>query len=461
MVDTVLQTLGGLGLFLLGMLVMTDGLRALAGNAMRAALIRFTRTPWSGALTGTIVTAILQSSSASIVATIGFVGAGLISFTAALGVVFGANLGTTFTGWLVALLGFKFKLGSVVLPLIFVGTALKLLSKRSWGQAGYSLAGFGLIFVGIATMQEAMDGLSGVITPERLPPPTFVGLVQLIGLGLGTTLITQSSSAGVAATLTALHAGAIGFLQAAALVIGMDVGTTITAVFAALGSSVNARRTGASHVVYNLWAALLGLVMLPVYIDVWERFIPGGLGENPEVALVGFHTTFNLLAVATILPLTQPFARLIMRLLPSQGPAYTDGLSDSLLEQPHLALSAAQRSMETEFLALIHHLSAILGSPHGQRLDLMELQAALDETHLYLDKIHLQQGTDPNWERLLNLIHALDHLQRIHERCEEEEDRANTLKLTPELAPEHTLLLDTLKELSIVSGSGIWLPLVS
>ncbi|MEN9223759.1 MAG: Na/Pi symporter, partial [Thermostichus sp. BF3_bins_97] len=361
-----------------------------------------------------------------------------------------------FTGWLVALLGFKFKLGSVVLPLIFIGTALKLFGNRRWGQGGYSLAGFGLIFVGIATLQQAMDGLSSVITPERLPDTTPLGLAQLIGLGLGSTLITQSSSAGVAATLTALHAGAVNFTQAAALVIGMDVGTTITAVFAALGGSVNARRTGASHVVYNLWAALLGLGMLPAYIDFWERYIPGGLSENPEIALVGFHTTFNLLGVATILPLTQPFARLIMRLIPSPGPAYTDGLSESLLEQPSLALSAAQRSMETEFLALLSHLAAILGSPQGKRLDLTELQVALDETHLYLDKIHLQEGADPSWERLLNLIHALDHLQRIHERCEEEEDRANTVKLTPELAAEHTLLLETLNQLSTAIPAHRW-----
>ncbi|HIK43375.1 MAG TPA: Na/Pi cotransporter family protein, partial [Leptolyngbyaceae cyanobacterium M65_K2018_010] len=394
------------------MVVMTDGLRALAGKAMRVALMRFTQTPWSGTVTGAVVTAILQSSSATIVATVGFVSAGVMGFTAALGVVFGANLGTTATGWLVALLGFKFRLGNLVMPLIFIGTALKLFSKPKLANAGYALAGFGLIFVGIATMQTAMDGMAGVITPDRLPPASGVGLVQLISLGLVTTLITQSSSAGVAATLTALHAGSVNFVQAAALVIGMDVGTTVTAVLAALGGSVNAQRTAAAHVVYNLWAALLGLLLLPAYLGFWGRFVPGGLPANPEVALVGFHTAFNVVGVATILPLTRPFARLITQLIPSRGPAYTEGLSESLLAQPELALAAAQRSMKAELLALVGHLQAILEDRPGQRVDLGELQAALDETHVFLDKIHLETGTEPNWERLINLIHALDHLQR-------------------------------------------------
>jgi phosphate:Na+ symporter len=151
------------------MIVMTDGLRALAGNAMRTALMRFTRTPLSGAITGAVTTAILQSSSATTVATVGFVGAGLISFSAALGIIFGANVGTTVTGWLVAILGVKLKLGTVILPLIFIGTSLKLFAQERVARLGYAIAGFGLIFVGITTLQEAMGGLQGVISPAQLP----------------------------------------------------------------------------------------------------------------------------------------------------------------------------------------------------------------------------------------------------------------------------------------------------
>jgi len=141
-----LQAIGGLGLFLLGMIVMTEGLRALAGDNIRAALMRFTHNPLSGAVSGTVGTAILQSSSAMTVMAVGFVGAGLMSFPEALGIIFGTNIGTTITGWIVALFGFKFKIGIVVLPLIFMGAVLRLFTRNKLAMAGYTCAGFGLIF---------------------------------------------------------------------------------------------------------------------------------------------------------------------------------------------------------------------------------------------------------------------------------------------------------------------------
>lgn len=249
---TLLQAVGGLGIFLLGMLIMTEGLRALTGNAIQRLLIRFTQTPTSGALTGAIATAILQSSSATTVAAVGFVGAGLLTFPAALGIIFGANIGTTITGWLVALIGFKLQLGTLMMPLILIGVLMRLFAKVRPGQIGYALAGFGLIFVGIEAMQQGMAGLESHFLADTFPANTFTGRLILVLLGIVVTLITQSSSAGVAAALTALFTGTIEFEQAAALIIGMDVGTTVTAIIATIGGSVGSRRTGLSHIVYNL-----------------------------------------------------------------------------------------------------------------------------------------------------------------------------------------------------------------
>jgi phosphate:Na+ symporter len=295
---TIAEALGGLGLFLLGMIVMTEGLRSLAGNAMRAALMRFTQTPLSGAITGAVATALLQSSSATTVATVGFVSAGLLPFPHALGVIFGANLGTTITGWLVAIVGFKLQLDTVVLPLIFIGASLKLLAGEKYSKTGVAIAGFGLIFVGISTLQTAMGGFQGVLTPASLPGDAWLGRLQLVGIGIGVTLVTQSSSAGVATTLAALYAGAINFPQAAALVIGMDVGTTVTAVMATLGGSIAARRTGFSHVVYNLVTGAIALGLITPYLALWERLAPGQLVQNAEIGLVAFHSCFNLVGVA-------------------------------------------------------------------------------------------------------------------------------------------------------------------
>ena len=153
--NTLLQTIGGLGLFLLGMIIMTEALRSLAGQIIRNALMRFTRNPLSGAVTGAISTAVLQSSSATTVAAVGFVGAGLITFPESLGIIFGANIGTTITGWLVALIGFKLQLGTLMFPVIFIGVMLRLFGNKRISNIGMGIAGFALIFIGISRHSPA------------------------------------------------------------------------------------------------------------------------------------------------------------------------------------------------------------------------------------------------------------------------------------------------------------------
>ena len=217
LIGGVLLGLGGLGLFLLGMVVLTDGLRALAGRALRLLLSRFTRSPLSGAMTGALTTAAVQSSSATTVAAVGFVGAGLLTFPQAFGIVLGANVGTTVTGWLVALIGFKLKLGTAALPIVLVGVLLRLFARGRAASAGFAIAGFGLIFVGISLMQEGVGGLAGIITPESFPDDTWVGRLILVLFGILFTLVTQSSSAGVAMALAAVNASAMTVQQAAAV----------------------------------------------------------------------------------------------------------------------------------------------------------------------------------------------------------------------------------------------------
>ncbi len=168
--QSLIQAIGGIGVFLLGMVVMTEGLKALAGARISQWLADATRSPWSGATTGAISTAILQSSSATTVAAVGFVGAGLLTFSQSLGIIFGANLGTTITGWMVALVGFKLQLGSLLLPLIFVGVMLRIFASGRIARAGFSIAGFALIFVGIDLLQQAAAKSTSVTLP-RTPRP--------------------------------------------------------------------------------------------------------------------------------------------------------------------------------------------------------------------------------------------------------------------------------------------------
>ncbi|TNF45392.1 MAG: Na/Pi cotransporter family protein [Epsilonproteobacteria bacterium] len=439
---TIIKASGGLGLFLLGMLVMTEGLRSLAGDTIRNALMRFTKSPYSGAATGAVSTALLQSSSATTVAAVGFVAAGLMTFSEALGIIFGANVGTTITGWMVALLGFKLKLATIVLPIILLGVLFKLFFKDKIASFGYAMAGFGLIFVGISMMQEGMMGFEGIITPENMPSDSLIGLLQLVSLGILATLLTQSSSAGVAATLTALYTNVINFEQAAALVIGMDVGTTVTAVIASIGGSVNVRRTGFSHVIYNLFTAIMALSLIAPYIYIWDILAPGALIQNAEIALVAFHSSFNLLGVLIILPFTHYFAHLMEKIIPSKSPLFTEKLDERLLEEPSLAIEVARLSVQNEFVALLKHINFIMGDmTYGKKADLPLLQSALDKTHLYVDQINPKEDKDTKWKEVISLIHILDHAQRLHERCEEEEYRARLVQISPGLHKEHQQLI--------------------
>jgi phosphate:Na+ symporter len=396
-IGSVLLCLGGLGLFLLGMVVLTDGLRALAGRALRRVLSRFTRSPVSGAMTGALTTAVVQSSSATTVATVGFVGAGLLTFPQALGIVLGANVGTTVTGWLVALLGFKLELGLAALPIVLVGVLIRLLTEGRASAVGFALAGFGLIFVGISLLQEGMGGFVGIITPESFPGDTWTGRLLLVMFGIAFTLVTQSSSAGVAMALAAVNASAMTVQQAAATVIGMDIGTTATAVLATIGGSVHAKRTGYAHAMYNLFAGTAAFLILVPFMHALERFAPRLLASEPELVLVGFHTFFNLLGVSIALPFAPKLAGLLVRLAPLKVIPFARRLDHSLLDAPAAALDALGTTLAdltaTTFEMILQLLSTTRA--RGVEARVGQIRQALSETRTYVESI--RSSPDEGW----------------------------------------------------------------
>ncbi len=451
----ILTALGGLGLFLLGMMVMTNGLRALAGDSLQLWLKRFTNSPASGALTGTVATAILQSSSATTVSTVGFVAAGLLTFPQALGVVFGANLGTTVTGWMVALLGFKLKIGAVALPVVFIGMMLNMFGRGRWSDLGRTVAGFGVLFVGIGFMQQGMGGFQEALSPASFPPDTWGGRLLLVALGAALVLVTQSSSAGVAIAMTALSAGAINFPQAACLVIGMDVGTTVTAVLASLGSSDAARRTGLSHTIYNVFTAIGALLILDAYIWLTEWIWPGAIQSNPEIALVGFHTAFNVLALAVGLPLARPFADLMERLVPKRDAGLTWRLDDRLLAEPGAAEAAIVATLKDEFAVILEWLRDALGGAEGPRgMTRHELLQDLRNTRDYLDRTNRLVGPGHRPLDMLTSIHAMDHLHRMYWRLRQREI-IETVNQSGDLSDNSSRLREVSNNLSARLGLGI------
>lgn len=458
--SAILTAAGGLGFFLLGLSLMTEGLRTLAGPRLRQGLLRFTGSPWSGAWTGAFTTALLQSSTATTVATVGFVSAGVLSFQASLGIIFGANVGSTGLGWLVALLGIKLNLRLLMLPLLLVGATLRVLGRGRQAQIGLTLAGFGLLFSGIDGLQQAMAGQGLLLDPTRFDGGTTLGRLQLLLLGVLTTVITQSSGAGVATTLAALAAGALVLPQALALVIGMDLGSTLTAMVAALGANLSARRTAVAHLVFNLFTAALAFALLPAYWGALQRWLPNLVQRDPEFALTAFHTGFNIAGLLLLLPVTQPFARLIRRLVRGNGDRSIDALADVPPALPHRALTQARAALLQTFVALLEHLHQGLtpgaGKARAALVPLAVLQADLDRLEVFLDQIHLGEAGGRLHSTLLHLLHGLDHLQRLHERCEEEPQRQHTVATCAALAEERHWLLRTEQGLIPLVLDGQW-----
>ena len=417
-----MQTLGGLGLFLFGMAVMTGALRMLADDRLRRVLAQSVNNPWKGAATGAVSTAVLQSSSATTVAAVGFVGAGLMTFPEALGIIFGANVGTTLTGWFVAVLGFKLKLGQVVLPLILLGVLLRLAGGRRLEPWGMAVAGFGLIFVGIGVLQEGLGGLEGHVTPDQFPPDTFTGRLILVAIGLMITLVTQSSSAGVATALAAVHAETISLNQAAAMMIGMDLGTTATAALATIGANVHAKRTGFAHVIYNSLTAVAAFLLLSPYMLAVDAVLPAARTAEPELVLVGFHTFFNALGVLAVLPFTGHFAGLIVRLFPARGNPLTRQLERSLLNDPSTASASVAGTLWSVTGALLGELNRRLRNVQAATADsvLNDATDAIAQTNGYLQEL-ATRFQPPQVSEFVAHIHVLDHLRRIAVRLQEEQ----------------------------------------
>jgi phosphate:Na+ symporter len=311
----ILNAAGGLGIFLLAMTMMTAGLKVFGGERLKHHLERWTLTPLRGVATGALVTALVQSSSAVTVATLGFVNAGILSLRQSLGVIFGANVGTTMTGWLVSLIGFGFKIEAFALPLIALGVGLRIAvqNKRLRGL-GEALAGFGLFFLGLSVLKDAFSMVAGTFGTATLAQTgagaTGIALFALVGLIA--TVLTQSSSAAVALILTAASQSALGLGAAAAAIIGANVGTTSTAAFAVIGATPNAKRVAAGHILFNLLTGLVALAILPLLL--WLTGELGhllGLSDQPAIVLALFHTVFNLVGVVLLLPFIGSLTRFL------------------------------------------------------------------------------------------------------------------------------------------------------
>lgn len=336
--------IGGLGLFLLAIGMMTDGLKLAAGNALRTLLAKWSKTPFRGVVSGAAMTALVQSSSAVTVASLGFVNAGLLSMRHALGIVYGANIGTTMTGWLVAMVGFKLNIQAVALPMIGVGMILKLLKPNSrLASVGIAIAGFGLFFVGIDSLKTAFEGIVSTFDLSQFKAEGVEGFLMYLVIGFVMTVLTQSSSASIALTITAATSGMVGIYAAGAMVIGANIGTTSTAMFASIGATSSAKRVAAAQVVFNVVTAVVAALILPLLFGLihWITAV-AEIDADPGITLAIFHTLFNLLGVALIFPLNDRLASFLEQRFVSleEEASKPKHLDKNIAQTPDLAVNA-------------------------------------------------------------------------------------------------------------------------
>lgn len=449
---SILQFAGGIGLFLLGMRLMSDGLKVAAGPALRSLLASATRSRGRGVASGVLITSLVQSSSAVIFATIGFVNAGLLNLGQAIGVVFGANLGTTLTSWIVALVGFNVDLQVLAMPAVAIGMGLWIAGGGRRAALGQALVGFGIFFLGLDVLKDSFQGLGDGFDLQQLAGDGLWTILLFALAGTVLTVLMQSSSATLAVTLTAAAGGTIPMTAAAAMVIGAKIGTTSTAAFAVFGATADARRAAAAHVAFNLVTALIALPLLPWLLQLagWLAQAVGAQAQ-PATVLAVFHTLTALLGLALMWPLTGRLVALLQRRFGGvqADPAQPRHLDRHVLGTPRLALDAADRELR--------RLAAISLGLARQALSREDGDGGLEREREVVERLGeavMQfaggvQGGDPVVEQALpNAVRVAQYYRGVGDRSVELARLPRPREIDPALAAAldelHTQALQTL-----------------
>ncbi len=399
-----LQLIGALGIFIFGMKIFSEGLQKIAGNRLKGILSGMTRNRLTGVLTGLGTTAITQSSTTTTVMAVSFVNAGLLSFVQSTGVIMGANIGTTITAWIVALFGFKMQITPIAMALIGIFFAFLFSKNQRWRNIAETMVGFGILFIGLEFIKNGVPDIRS--NPELLSflntfsEYGYLSLILFVAIGTILTLVMQSSSAATAVTLVMLFEGWISFPIAAAMVLGENIGTTVTANIAAMVGNVHAKRAARFHLMFNVIGVLwMMAVIYPVLngIDlVVQTFSHNPVSimgndsaarPNATLGLSLFHTAFNVLNVVILFAFVPYIVRLIERLLPDNGPQddqyQLKYISLGVMTSPGLSVEQAQKEIQNfaEIIEKMHGLvDELLFDPQAPREKLLERIHAYEET---------------------------------------------------------------------------------
>lgn len=439
-----LQLVGSLGIFIYGMKVFSDGLQKVAGNKLRSILKGMTSTRFRGIVTGFTATTITQSSSTTTVMVVSFVNAGLITFLESTGVIMGANIGTTVTAWMISIFGFKMQITPIAVMLIGIFFPFMFFGREKLRNLAEAMIGFGILFIGLDFIKNGVpnirDNPEMFMFLDQFTEFGFLSILIFVVAGTLLTLITQSSSAASAITLVMLFQGWIDFPMAAAMVLGENIGTTVTANIAALVGNVYAKRAARFHFVFNVFGVLWMLLLIQPFIigidTIMSYFIPGAgsilattseIGRaNATLALSLFHTTFNVINVLLLVGFVPHIVRFVERYQKEKKDTQhrLQYISSGMMSSPELSMSQAHKEIEL-FARLIEKMHFSMQgllfkkqNKHERFLKKIEKREGItDNIELeiaeYLTKISSYNLTETASRRIRGMHSMINDLERV------------------------------------------------
>ena len=441
----ILKLVGALGLFIYGMMVMSDGIQKMAGTRMRSILGSITSSKFKGIFTGFFTTTLIQSSSATTVMIVSFVNAGLLSLRQAIGVIMGANIGTTMTAWLLVIFGFsKFSLGDYVFPILAIGVPLLFVNRGNWKNLGEFLVGFALLFLGLSGMKEAVEGLDLANSAgfrsmiAYLSEKGFLGIMMLVIVGTIVTVVVQSSSAAMALTLSLCGTMGLPFEMAAAIVLGENIGTTITANIAALVGNVHAKRAARAHFIFNIFGVVWMLLVFYWFTSgigwlmqhtQWGSPFGNANDESIRYSLSAFHTVFNIINTLVLVWFVSLIERTVVRFTPSKGEEdevfKLEYIGSGILATPELSVLEAKKELVKfgQLLLKMHKKTLKLVNATGKKeqtaliTKIKSYEEVTDRVHheisSFLAKASSKEVSESTSEQIRGLLGASSDLESI------------------------------------------------
>ena len=357
LIINIFSLVGSLALFLFGMKTMSEGLEKFAGDRLRSILSAMTKNRVMGVLTGILITALIQSSSATTVMVVSFVNAGLMTLAQSIGVIMGANIGTTVTAWIISAVGFKVNIAAFAIPLLAVGMPLIFSGKGNRKSIGEFIFGFSFLFMGLSFLQEAAtamnigDMVAGMLA--HVPQDSFLTIILFVIVGAIVTMIVQASAATMAITLMlfGMNIPGFGFEQAAALAMGQNIGTTITAFMASLTANTQARRAALAHMFFNVFGVVAFLIVFYPACHAVSWFVENVMGGGNDLfKLSAFHTAFNIINTLLLIGFVKQIETLVCKVLPmkAQDEDYRlKFISGGLLSTAELSIIEAQKEIHS------------------------------------------------------------------------------------------------------------------